>query len=241
MGPLLTVPSVLLLATLPASGVDYATIDRTLAREPAYRSRSPKYALLLFGPEAKLRVWLALDGDAAYLDRNGDGNLTAENERFAKWSDCKQIEIADPDGTTRYVVTSIGVRPDGDRPQARLDVNVDIKGPVEYRQYCDLELRDSPSKAAVAHFHGPLTVGPRTINWKLPPQLALKAGADPTELPAVVGTMDAAHGCWVVVRSHTGERSAFPAGICPVVDIEFPPKTPGDPPVKRQYQLDKFC
>jgi hypothetical protein len=242
MRPLLTILSVLLVAAVPARGVDYAKIDRRLAKEPTYASKSPKFALLLFGPEAKLRVWVALDGDVVYLDRNGDGDLTAEGERFAKVSDCKDIDIADPDGKTRYVITNIGVYPDGDRPRAHLMVNVDIKGPVAYRQYCDAELRESPSKAAVAHFHGPLTAGPRTINWKLPPQLALTTGNDPTDLNACVGTMDAEHGCWVVVRSHhEADKSAFAEGICPVVDIEFPAQTPGGQAVKKRYALDKFC
>jgi hypothetical protein len=37
-------------------------VDRTLTREPAYRSGS-RYCLLVFGPEAKTRVWLVQDGD----------------------------------------------------------------------------------------------------------------------------------------------------------------------------------
>ena len=231
----------LLLAAAPARAVDYAKIDRTLRKEPAYKSKAPQYALLLFGREADLRVWLVLDGEVAYLDRNGDGDLTGAGERFDKHADCKGIEIADRDGKTRYVITGIGAFPDGDRRQARLGVDVDVKGSVEYRQYCDAELRDSPARAAVAHFHGPLTAGPVTVAWKVPPQLALVAGDKPTDLRALVGTMSGDHGCWVVVRSHAGDKSAFPAGVCPVVEIEFPPKVPGGRGMKRRYQLDKFC
>jgi len=248
MRPLLTALSVLLVAAVPASAVDYAKIERRLTKEPAYKSGSPKYALLLFGREAKVRSWLVLDGETAYLDRNGDGDLTAKRERFAKLSDCKDVEIADPDGKTRYVITSIGTYPAKEGgPQSQLSVSVDIKGPVEYRQYCDTELRDTPKKAAVAHFHGPLTVGPRTIAWKLPPRLALKTGDDPTDLPALIGTMNAEHGCWVVVRTHNysakekEDKAAFPAGVRPVVEIAFPPKKAGAAAVKRRYKLDKFC
>ena len=81
----------------------------------------------------------------------------------------------------------------------------------------------------------------RTINWKLPPKLALHTGDNPADLNATLGTMDAERGCWVVVNTHNGESSAFPEGVFPVVDVEFPPKSPGDPPVKRRYPLDKFC
>jgi hypothetical protein len=99
----------LLVAAAPAPAVDYAKVARTLTREPAYESKAPKYALLLFGPQARVRVWVVLDGNVVYLDRNGDGDLTGKEERFATAADCKDIEIADPDGKTRYVITSVGV------------------------------------------------------------------------------------------------------------------------------------
>jgi hypothetical protein len=230
-----------LLAASPARAVDYAKIDRTIAKEPAYQSKAPKYALLLFGPEARLRVWAVLDGGTLYLDRDGDGDLTGKGERFDRLADCKDVALKDPDGKTRYIITAVGEFPQGDPPRPHLDVSVDIKGPVEYRQYCGTELRDSPKKAAVAHFHGPLAAGPRTINWKLPPRLALAAGDKPTDLPALVGTMSAEHGCWVVVRSDNGDKPAFPEGVRPLVDVEFPPKAAGGAPVKKRYRLDGFC
>jgi hypothetical protein len=65
---------------LPAAAIDYSKIDRTLAREPAYKS-APQYCLLVFGPEAKFRVWLVLDGGVLYVDRNGNGDLTEEGKR----------------------------------------------------------------------------------------------------------------------------------------------------------------
>jgi hypothetical protein len=63
------------------AGPDLATIDRTTRTEPAYQTKSPRYCLLVFGPEAATRVWLVLDGDALYVDRDGDGDLTEEGER----------------------------------------------------------------------------------------------------------------------------------------------------------------
>src|SRR5437868_9329865 len=64
-----------------AQAVDLATIDRTIGKEPPYQSK-PKYCLLVFGPDAKTRVWLVLDGDVLYVDRNGNGDLTEPDERF---------------------------------------------------------------------------------------------------------------------------------------------------------------
>ncbi len=231
----------LLLLTAPARAIDYAKIERILTNEPNYKSRAPRYALLLFGPEVKVRVWVVLDGEAVYVDQNGDGDLTGKDERFGKLSDCKDIAITDPDGKTHYVITSISQFSEGNPPQPHLMVNVDIKGPFVYQEYCDAEMGISKEKAPIAHFHGPLAIGPRTILWKVPPKLALKTGEEPTDLPALVGTMDAEHRCWVVVRSHKGAASAFPNGVCPAVDVEYPSKTPAGFPVKKHYLLDKFC
>jgi hypothetical protein len=43
-------------------------VDRTLTIEPPYRS-SPRHCLLVFGPEATMRVWLVQDGDMLYVVR----------------------------------------------------------------------------------------------------------------------------------------------------------------------------
>src|SRR5713101_2454346 len=69
-------------AACPASAVDLAKIDRRIGKEPAYQAK-PQYCLLVFGPEAGFRVWLVLDGDVLYVDRNGNGDLTEKRERFA--------------------------------------------------------------------------------------------------------------------------------------------------------------
>jgi hypothetical protein len=72
----------------------------------------------------------------------------------------------------------------------------------------------------------------------VPADLALVNGG---ELQAHLGTMNAEHGCWVVVRSHLGEGYAFPKGVIPVVDVEFASKTAAGPPLRRRYELNKFC
>src|SRR5262245_54698595 len=64
----------------PASA-DAPKIDRTIGKEPVYRTRAPKYGLLVFGPEGKDRVWLVRDGDTLYVDRNGNGDLTEPGKK----------------------------------------------------------------------------------------------------------------------------------------------------------------
>jgi hypothetical protein len=73
-----------LLLVMPASlAADLGMIDRTIRKEPAYRTKAPKYGLLAFGPEGKDCVWLVHDGDALYVDRNGNGDLTEPGEKVA--------------------------------------------------------------------------------------------------------------------------------------------------------------
>lgn len=241
---LLLIFSGVVLCPLSAKAIDYSKIDRTLKKEPAYSSKTPYYALLLFGPEAKRRIWVVVDGETVYVDRDADGDLTGNSERFEKYAACKDIEIADPDGKSRYIITAMHDFKEGDLPRPVLVVDVDIRAGVRYRQRCNAMLADTSQKAAIAHFHGPLTIGAEAFSGIVPPRIAktgLVRGDNPTVHRAIVGTMSAEYGCWVVVRSHTGETSAFPEGVFPVVDVEFPPEKPGGSLVKRRYPLDKFC
>jgi hypothetical protein len=50
-----------------------------LTKEPKYASQ-PQYLLLAFGMKADAKIWLVLDGDRLYVDRNGDGDLTQKGE-----------------------------------------------------------------------------------------------------------------------------------------------------------------
>src|SRR5947209_19813336 len=65
-----------------ASAADLSKIERTIAKEPAYESKDVRYCLLVFGPEAKTRVWLVQDGDTLYVDTNGNGDLSEPGKKF---------------------------------------------------------------------------------------------------------------------------------------------------------------
>jgi hypothetical protein len=60
---------------------DPPTIDRSIGKEPVYQTKTPKYCLLAFGPEGKDRVWLVLDGNTLFVDRNGNGDLTEPGKK----------------------------------------------------------------------------------------------------------------------------------------------------------------
>jgi hypothetical protein len=71
------------LATTPALGADPPKVNRTITKEPAYRTKAPKYGLLVLGPTGQHQVWLVQDGDTLYVDRNGNGDLTDPGARIA--------------------------------------------------------------------------------------------------------------------------------------------------------------
>jgi hypothetical protein len=177
------------------------------------------------------------------LEHYAGDSPVGRRERFEHCSRCQDVTLADPDGRTSYVITRMSVPLGKAAKPTDLMVSVDIHGPVEYRQYCDIVAMSADPKAApVAQFHGPLTAGPVTVMWQLPPDLCLRRGDKPPDLRAVVGTMDAGKGCWVVVRAVDEQNKPyFPPGVHPFADVEFPPRRPGDPPVHRHYPLDHTC
>jgi hypothetical protein len=73
-----------------AEVVDLNKLDRRLAKEPSYNAGEPLYGLVVFGHQAKTRVWMVLDKsnadqdvfDVLYADLNGNGDLTDASERF---------------------------------------------------------------------------------------------------------------------------------------------------------------
>src|SRR5262245_20330579 len=155
-------PVVLWLAVwpFPASAADLSKVDRTIAKEPAYHTKTPKYCLLVFGAEAQTRVWLVLDGDTLYVDRNGNGDLTEAGEAVkAKSGRFEPVPIPAQDGVapdTRVEVqfagnlTFVYCHTQG-RPWQR--AVVDRAG--------DLQFAGTTQAAPVIHFHGPLTLAPR--------------------------------------------------------------------------------
>src|SRR5262249_49963905 len=158
----------LLVTAQPGLGVDLAKVDRTIAKQPAYHTKAPKYGLLVFGPEAKSRAWVVLDGDFLYVDRNCNGDLTEAGERLllkkkwelnldkkrpGKWvrGDDVPVGITEPDGTKHTVTfrrTSTGVG------LAAKSHGGQYVG-ATYRE--DLVFAARPQDAPIVHLNGPLT------------------------------------------------------------------------------------
>jgi hypothetical protein len=104
-------------SAVSAQAIDLSKIERTIRKEPVYKGK-PKYWLLVFGPKAKTRVWLVLDGDVLYVDRNGDGDLTGAGKRIeanGKSPTFLRFEFPIPssNGKTQYGRTEVHIRRGG--------------------------------------------------------------------------------------------------------------------------------
>jgi hypothetical protein len=237
-----------LAAGQPAEAVvDLTKVERTIRKEPQYKTKAPRYCLLVFGPRADYRVWLVLDGDTLYVDRNGSGDLTEPGESTApekrNTDPCsfKPVTIRTPDGKAEELEFALYGWFDHaagkDTPQVSPSVSVtwkgrwfgswgDETGPCVWGR--------KPQDAPVLHVGGPLRMG-----FEVPAESALERKGDGQfELKVGVGTKGLGKGAFVHLSYAKG---AIPEGVFPTADLEFPSKTPGAPPVRVQAVLKQRC
>jgi hypothetical protein len=134
------------------------------ADKPDDQKSQAHYCWLVFGPKAKVRALVRLQGEEVAVDRDGDGKFDSKGERFQSEKDCKDVVIADPDGVTSYVITQVHalhVVP----PEKFIVIRVHIQGDCSYPECCIVQMADNPKGAPQAHFHGPLTLAPN--GWRI--------------------------------------------------------------------------
>lgn len=164
------------LGSTQAWAIDLTQIPRTIAKEPVYQTNSQKYCLLLLGPQARTRLWFVVDGKTAYLDRNGNGDLTEAGERefspgIRSYKSFSFKHIKEVDGTT-HANLRISVN---DKSQFRIYLSV-AGGDRQYvglgrSTYRKPRLAETPQHAPIIHLNGPMTFGrygplvlvPRTV------------------------------------------------------------------------------
>jgi hypothetical protein len=248
----------LFIATLPLVGgtavsaraTDLTKIERSINKEPAYQGK-PRYCLLVFGPEAKRRVWLVLDGDVLYVDLNGNGDLTEKGERVA----VRELdgEITEPDRGIKH--TGLRVTPQKD---GGMVVSLMTEG-----KYCQrsgsVTFAARSREAPVLHFNGPVSVrfssaalepargrveiaeadeGRRRLLQQLGKEITLPGERPPNRavsLCAVLGTPGRGEGTFVTYKArdilgHSSERI--------VVEAAFPNRNTTAKPVPVQGFLE---
>jgi len=193
LGPVLF--AMTLWAAAPLWGADLSAIEKTLGKEPTYRDK-PRYCLMVFGPEAKTRVWMVEDGRTLYLDRNANGDLTDDGSPLplqrassGTWHEYLLDEIRPAAGPaqTEFCLKrwnygekedsyglSVNIHddaPSAEAAGARLQVR--DEGIKMYAGWFGTLWADSPAKASILHFGGSLE--PRLLRNK---DFVINAGID---------------------------------------------------------------
>jgi hypothetical protein len=255
----------LVLFAAPLSAADLTQIDRKIAKEPTYRSK-PKYCLLVFGADAHKRVWLVLDGDTLYVDRNGNGDLTEEGKKVT----AEKREGRD-DGT--YAFQAGDVR-DGALLHQELSVTVtSLTHLAEQDELVKALVKKDPGARGYSlslHVEMPGRRGNRVGGrvhqraFYLDVNGVLQFAGLPQDAPVVhfggpwqvtlfgrhrltvgretdvvlgVGTPGVGPG----TTAWIDYEGVIPEKVYPTLEIAYPPKRPGGLPVTRRYELPRRC
>jgi hypothetical protein len=210
-----------------APGLVIATeIDRSIKKEPTYQTK-PEYCLLVFGPQAKARVWLVWDYDVLYVDCNGNGDLTEAADRFPFKGGhlAREIEITAAESPTK--ITSF-------HGFGSFHVSVDTEG--RCFQYASLKTAKNREHAQIMHFNGPLVMG---LQYRDPGKQPINRGSKPYDYSVLVSTAGPLQTAgWGPVIDH---KKYVPADVHPTLEFEFAAKTPGATPIKVKTVLKERC
>jgi hypothetical protein len=207
---------VLIVCALPAWAVDLTRIERTIANEPAYETKSPKYCLLVFGPDATMKVWLVVDGDALHVSNN-EGDLTgAGSRRIVRANPSYGFSVGnvtDRDGKTKYTNLQVAQLQDAFRLSvARAGEGRPGQQQAGYDPANKLRFADRPQDAPIVHFGGPIEIsmyGSKPTLERKPSEIRFGLGT-----PGLgEGTFAAFQGCACPEGARQGQITA---------DIEFP-------------------
>jgi len=261
-----------LVAAFAVSGftraADLASVDRTIRKEPAYESKSPRYALLVFGREARDRVWLVHDGDTLYVDRNGDGDLTDAGDKVtAKRRNpvggyeftAGELRIggrAHKGLTVQTVLLSKASESFEKPPNAKTALAGD---PTAHIYLVTVEL-DVPGMkgmgtggrimrlagfvdGAGALFFGDKTATAPVIHFDGPLQVTFHAEKPKLMLERDNDVMLAVGtpGVGPGTFAMLAYEETIPPQAVPHLEIEFPPQKPGTPPVRKLFELRQRC
>lgn len=256
--------SVLWLLASPARPADLTQVERAIAKEPSYQTRSPKYCLLVFGLDARTRVWLVQDGDALYVDRNGNGDLTddgppvrakAEGDRYRSFAvgNLTLDGLAHKDLTvtqSKADAESVGhaaewerVRKSGPEPWTwsvgvTAERAADDPRPLP-RRVGYIANGDGTGMLLFADRPGDAPVihfnGPFTLGLQDRRQRLIVG--DRTSLAIGVGPQGIGPGTFAFIRY----PNTIPADAYPEADITFPTASTGQEPIRRNYTLKDRC
>jgi hypothetical protein len=237
----------LLCGWAPPGLSDLSKIERSIAKEPTYKAKA-RYCLLVFGPNADVRVWLVSDGDTLYVDRNANGDLTEPGEslrptnrrelitmdietkkptryRESKYSVGDLTPAGRSEKHTRMELTQYQF---GEAP-AEIVLSLFVDGTI--KQYAGWHpiFAEDRQRASVVHFGGPMIVQPiryRSINLSAAnPELHVRFGTPGLERTTFASLA----------------YEALPENIHPHAEIEWPRADPNSAPVRTTVIMSERC
>jgi hypothetical protein len=234
--------TLLFLGASAACAADLAKIDRTIAREPTYESGTPRYCLLVFGPQASERVWLVLDGKSLFVDRNGNGDLTEEGERLGVENPnqdpapFESTELTLNGKQHKFMFHLYGWFEYRKGNVEALDPSVDVWWNDEQRfgawgdEESPLKFSDSQRTAPIVHIGGPLQMG-----FEVREPLN-RLGDGKFELNTAVGTKGLGRGTFAHLM-----YNVIPDDVFPEATLEFPNADPKGLPIRIQTPIKERC
>jgi hypothetical protein len=229
LSPVLLSAMVVAAGTTRAGTTELRTIDRTVPAEPAYGACTQGYCLLVFGAEAKTRVWLVRDGDTLHVHDSPDGKAPARWRQVARsGTEWRLGDIWENGGTVRH--RGLTYNPEGWGPEYQYDMWLSVRIGDRLQSAGQdprgaLKFAATPKDAPIVHFNGPLTLDLHHT------QKALRTGRT-VRLTAVVGTPGVGPGTFALF-----DVDAYPANQWPTARIEYPAKD-GGPPIVAKVALD---
>lgn len=242
----LVIPGLFLFSSL-SWAVELTKIERTIAKEPVYKSKAPRYCLLVFGPKADKRVWLVLDKDVLYVDANGNGDLNEPGEKVTVKTpnqdpaSFEEIDILGPDDKKkeklRFHLYGWFNLKEGKNEEVEPSLTVSWDGRW-YGAWGDgnspLVFAVRPQDAPILHIGGPLEMG---FESRIQHAFTRK-GKESFELNVGVGTKGLGKGTFTHL---TYWDDAIPKDAQPTAELSFPSKQPGGPPIHVKQVLRERC
>lgn len=231
-----------------------------IVKEPDYGG-VPYYALLAFGEEAETQTWLVVDGKTVYLDRNGNGDLTEQDERIRLDEEATANNVSGSSEYTGFNVFDLGniaghdfvfevwvinedFRPEPNEKesttryrQERLEngwMNASLYRTSEGGAQIPVLLCPKPQHAQISHIAGPLTFD---LKWR---DQKLDRDASPI-FDIHIGTPGVAilNGRSPVFSNLSTEQ--VPEHIIPTAVFTFANQKDGDKPIVLTVNLDLRC
>jgi hypothetical protein len=258
------------LLALSAAGISHADltkVERRIAREPKY-SATPRYVLLVFGPEGRDRVWLVKDGDTLYVDRNGDGDLTGAGEKvIAKKGGSSEEEVRNfaagdlSVGGKKYVNLRVNVMPLKrmmfDEYAKRPDMQAALKADPQASTLAlavEMEAPHLKAKGRVTVIAGPIDLNGPLVPARKPADAPIIHLGGPLSVTFYASrpTMRRNRSTDFVLVVGTpgrgpgtfamiGYDDTIPATAHPTAEIVFPPEKSGGSPVKKRFEFKERC